>query len=215
MPRVTISIHDAKPVDHAVAPVLALALDIVSAPAEERVHTIILDCQVQIEAPQRRYADSEKAALTELYGTPDRWSTTLRTLHWTHAHVTVPAFAGATRVDLHVPCTYDFNIAVTKYFDALSDGEVPIRLLFRGTIFYESPSGALQVGQLPWTLEATHRLPVSIWRAMMNHYYPDGAFLQLRRDVFDRLHRFKTDRGLPTWEDAISQLLRSQTEGTS
>jgi hypothetical protein len=42
---------------------------------------------------------------------------------------------------------------------------------------------------------------------MMDLYYPNSAWLRLRRDVFESLHAFKQQQGLATWEDAIEHLL--------
>jgi predicted alpha-1,6-mannanase (GH76 family) len=42
---------------------------------------------------------------------------------------------------------------------------------------------------------------------MMARYYPNTAWLCLRKDVFDRLHRYKVERGIPTWEEAIENAL--------
>ena len=111
--------------------------------------------------------------------------------------VNVPAFTGSTVVELPIPCSYDFTLAATKYFDALDDGEVPLSLLFSGTVFYSTSDGSLQVEQVPWEKEATFRLPIGVWRNMMNHYYPNSAWLCLRKDVFDRLASFKS-RGAST-----------------
>ena len=61
--------------------------------------------------------------------------------------------------------------------------------------------------QIPWDREAHYRLPVRVWDEMMEHYYPNGAWLRLRRDVFDRLHRYKMRRGIPTWEQTIESLM--------
>src|SRR6185295_14860823 len=110
-------------------------------------------------------------------------------------------------VDLPVACTFDFNVAAAKYFAGLDDGEVPLNLMFSGTIFYEPAGAALQVEQIPWDREAKYRLPVRVWQEMMNIYYPNLAWLALRRDVFDRLHLYKMVRGIPTWEQAIESLL--------
>jgi hypothetical protein len=41
----------------------------------------------------------------------------------------------------------------------------------------------------------------------MDAYYPNLACLHLRRDVFDRLYRYKIERGIPTWEAALEGLL--------
>ena len=42
---------------------------------------------------------------------------------------------------------------------------------------------------------------------MMDEHYPNTAWLCLRRDVFERLHQYKTDRGIPTWEQALESML--------
>ena len=48
---------------------------------------------------------------------------------------TVTGFTGATEIDLPVACTYDFEVAAAKYFHSLDGGEIPIVLLFSGTVF--------------------------------------------------------------------------------
>ncbi len=97
----------------------------------------------------------------------------------------VPPFKGSTVVDLPVPCTFDFNVAATKYFAALEEGDVPLNLMFSGTIFYEPAGAGLQVEQIPWDRETKYRLPVRVWKEMMDIYYPNSAWLCLRRDVFE------------------------------
>ena len=126
---------------------------------------------------------------------------------WTHAGVTVPPFAGETVVELPVPCSFDFNIAATKYFAGLEDGEVPLNLMFSGTVFFEVEDSGLTVEQISWDKEARYRLPINVWQQMMDHYYPNSAWLCLRRDVFDRLARYKTEQGLATWEQAIESII--------
>ena len=41
------------------------------------------------------------------------------------------------------------------------DGEIPLDLLFSGTVFYAGPGGALQINRISWNAEAAYRLPVS------------------------------------------------------
>ena len=132
---------------------------------------------------------------------------------WTHASVAVGPFTDSILVDLPVPCTYDFNVAVTKYFYALEDGRVPVTLLFSGTMFHEGEDGALQVAQISWDKEAAFRLPVPVWKEMMERYYPNSAWLCLRKDVFDRLYQYKSRSGLPTWEQALESLLPDPPNG--
>jgi len=126
---------------------------------------------------------------------------------WTHSSVTVPPFTGSTMVDLPVECTFDFNVAATKYFAGLESGEIPLLLQFSGTLFYTDENGGLQIAQIPWSAETKYQLPVKVWQAMMEHYYPNSAWLSLRRDVFDRLHQYKIRHSIPTFEQALERLL--------
>ncbi len=211
MPDLSFGVEDAHVVPFAAVPTLAFKLQIGNAVAEEKIHTIVLRCQMQIEVARRRYAAQEQERLLDLFGPPDRWSQTLRTLLWTHAHVTVPGFAGAnTVVDLEVPCTFDFNVAATKYFEGLSDGEIPLQMLFSGTVFYSLPDRPLQVAPISWEQEARFKLPVKLWREMMDTYYPNTVWINLRRDIFERLYQYKMQHGIPTWEQALERVLSSE-----
>ncbi len=104
-------------------------------------------------------------------------------------------------------CTFDLAVGSARYVHALEDGEVPLLLLFSGTIFHAAPGGGLQVAQVPWTAEARFGLPLAIWRETINHYYPGCAALMLRRDVFERLHRYRAQGGFTSWEQAVESLL--------
>jgi hypothetical protein len=211
MPDLNFHVERAEPVPFAAAPLLALKLCVTVATGTP-IHSVALRCQVRIEPARRRYDGHAQERLRDLFGEPDRWGQTLRSLLWTHTSVIVPPFAGSTVVDLPVPCSYDFNLAATKYFYALEEGEVPLCLAFSGTIFYEADQAGLQVAQISWEKEANFRLPVRVWKDMMDHYYPNSAWLGLRRDVFDRLYRYKSAHGLPTWEQALEQLLAGREE---
>ena len=138
---------------------------------------------------------------------PDRWGQTLRTLLWTHVSLNVPAFDPSTVVDLDVPCTFDFNVAATKYFHGLAHGHVPLCLQFSGSVFYTRSEGHLQVSPISWDKETRTVLPVRAWHDMMEAFYPGTAWLCLRRDVFERLYDYKVQHGIPTWEEALDDLL--------
>jgi hypothetical protein len=209
VPELSFQVEGAEVVSFAASPLLAFKLRIVNADAGEQIQSVALRCQIQIEATKRNYTAEEKERLRDLFGEPERWGHTLRAMLWTHATVIVTPFAGSTLVDLHVPCTFDFNVAATKYFAGLEAGEVPLNLMFSGTVFYEGGERGLQAVQIPWDREAHFRLPVRVWEEMMEHYYPNSAWLRLRRDVFDRLYRYKMERGIPTWEQAIESLMQS------
>ena len=213
MPDLDFHISGAEVVPYAAAPLLSFRLAVRSAEPEETIHSVVLKCQVRIEVTRRRYDRDEEARLRDLFGEPERWGQTLRAMLWTHTSAVLQPFTGATVAELQVPCSYDFNLAATKYFYGLARGEVPLSFLFSGSIFYQDEAGALQVWPVSWTKEAQFRLPVSTWQRLMDLYYPNLAFLQLRRDVYDRLYQYKVRNGIPTWEEAIEAMLRAATEG--
>jgi len=207
MPDLSFHVEGAEVVAFAAIPQIALKLAISNGQPDEPIHTVALRCQIQIEATRRRYTAEEQEKLLDLFGEPDRWSQTLRSLLWTHASVVVPAFSGNTLVDLPVPCTFDFNAAATKYFYGLESGDLPLCLQFSGTVFYAGADGGLQVAPISWDKEARYKLPVKVWRKMMDSYYPNSAWLCLRRDVLERLYQYKVRHGIPTWEEALESVL--------
>lgn len=210
MPDLSFQVEGAEALSFAAAPLLIFKLRITNSEANEPIHTVALRCQIQFETTRRHYRKDEQERLLDLFGEPERWGQTLRTMLWTHASTVVTPFTGSTLVDLPVPCTFDFNVAAAKYFAGLEDGEVPLALLFSGTIFYEAADGALQTSQISWEKEAKYRLPVRVWQEMMDLYYPNSAWLCLRRDAFDRLYQYKMRRGIPTWEQALESLLNDE-----
>jgi hypothetical protein len=211
MPELSFQVERAETEPFAVAPLLLLKLRVRQAGAVP-IHAIALRCQIRIEPGKRRYADAERAGLLDLFDAPERWGQTLRPMLWTHTTVVVPPFTDSVLVDLPVPCSFDFNVAATKFFYALEEGEVPLSLLFSGTVFHDTEGAGLQVAQIPWDRETSFRLPVRAWKEMMERYYPYSAWLCLRRDVFDRLYQYKSRQRLPTWEQALEALLSSADE---
>jgi hypothetical protein len=210
MPELQFAIEGAEAVLYAAAPMLALKLRITNTEASQPIHTLALRCQVQIEPTRRRYAPEEQEKLLDLFGEPERWSRTVRSLLWMNTNVSVPGFTGSTLIDLQLPCSFDFNIAATKYFHALDAGEIPLCILFSGTVFYQGEEGVLQAAQVPWDREVSYRFPAAIWKQMRDAYYPNSAWLRLDRDVFERLYRYKVRHGVPTWEQLLEKLVSSK-----
>ncbi|HEX4135313.1 MAG TPA: DUF6084 family protein [Bryobacteraceae bacterium] len=206
MPDLTFRITGAQAVPFAACPTIAFSLQVASGAA---IHSVALRCQILIEATRRHYTARERASLCDLFGESDRWSQTLRPLLWTHAAVTVSEFSGTTEVSVLIPCTFDFNVSAAKYFYGIEDGDVPLCFQFSGTVFYAAPDGTLQIDQIGWDKEAKFRLPAKTWNEMMDHYYPNSAWLCLRRDAFERLYEYKRSRGLATWEEAVESLVLS------
>jgi hypothetical protein len=196
-----------EPARFAVSPLLNFKLRIENADREQAIQSIALRCQIRIEPTRRQYRQAEQQRLVDIFGQPERWAQTVHSMLWTHTNIVVPAFSGSTQVELPAPCTFDFNVASAKYFHALENGVAPLLLLFSGTVFYAAGDSPLQVDQISWSKEAAFDLPVGVWKQMMDEYYPNTAWLCLSRDVFDRLHQYKMDRGLPTWEQTVESML--------
>jgi len=212
MPDLNFQVTGIEPAARGLTPLLHFNVEVSNRPSTERIQAIMVQAQIQIQAPQRPYSEREKERLEDLFGTPDRWGQTLRNRLWTHASANVGQFSGSAGAILAVQCTYDFNVIATKYFHALEGGEVPLLFLFSGTIFYSKADGQLQAEQIPWDKECVYRMPVKVWAELMNHHYPNSAWLSLRRDVFDRLAAYKTKFGTLTWDEAIERLLRYDPE---
>ena len=201
---------------YAVSPSMSLTLRIAETTGV-KVDAIALRCQIRIEPTRRRYSDAEAERLNDLFGDTQRWADTLKPLQFTTVSMMVPGFTGSTEMDLPVMLSYDLEIGSTRYFAGLEDGEVPLLLLFSGTVF-SSADGRLQVQQVPWSKEASYRLPVSIWREAIEAHFPNSAWIRMRLQTLDALQHFKTRQALPTWDAAITSLLKQagdDAEGAS
>jgi len=212
MPELDFRMESVAAVPYAAAPTLAFRLRVTNANREEVIHSMALRAQIQIEVTRRHYSAEEQARLSDLFGEPGRWGQTLKTMLWTHVAVNAPPFQGETTVDIPVPCTFDFNVATTKYFHGLSEGELPLNFLFSGTVFYQSEQEGLQVAPISWEKEVKFRLPLKIWKQMIDEYYPNTAWLCLRRDAFERLYEYKVRNGIPTWEEVIERIFQNADE---
>lgn len=212
MPDLNIEVVGAEVPPFAATPLIVFKLRVANTPEEESIYNIALRSQIQLAVLRRRYSPEAQAKLLEVFGEPERWGKTLRTMLWTHASTVVPPFSGSTLVDMPVPCTYDFEVVSTKYFNALEDGDIPLTFLFSGTIFYQNEEGNVQIAQVSWSKEASYRLPVAVWQEMIERYYPNTAWIRMHRDVFDQLYRYKAAQSLPTWEQVFVRLLQASGE---
>ena len=212
MPNLDFRVESVAAVPYAAAPTLSFKLRVTNTSRDEVIHSMALRAQIHIEVTRRHYTAEEQARLSDLFGEPSRWGQTLKTMLWTHVAVNIPSFQGETTVEVPVPCTFDFNVASTKYFHGLSDGDLPLNFLFSGTLFYRGENGDLQVAPISWEKEAKFRLPLKIWKQMIDEYYPNTAWLCLRRDAFERLYEYKVRNGVPTWEEVIARLFQNADE---
>jgi len=198
MTDLRISVRDVVPEPFAVAPNLLARLRIEERTGEV-VHAMVLRCQVRIEPQRRRYDARE------------RWADTLRPFTWLQSTALVQGFTGETDVSLVLPCSYDVEVAGAKYFQGLQDGEVPLNLLFSGTVFTRGTSG-FGVEQIPWHTEADHRLPLAVWRDLMETHFPGQGWIRLDRETLAALARYRSARMHTSWDETVTALLAAAGE---
>ena len=211
MPDLAITVESVEVAPYAASPTLAFKLRVANKDAAETIHTVVLRAQIQIEVAKRRYTPEEQAGLRDLFG--DTGSLGADPASRCCGPTRAPwcrSSRATTTVDLQVPCTFDFSVATTKYFNALNDGDIPVLLMFSGTVFYANEEGSLRVAPISWEKETKFRVPLKVWKDMMDAYYPNIAWLCLRRDVFEELHRYKVEHGIPSWEQVFERLLADQ-----
>ncbi|WP_416984756.1 DUF6084 family protein [Streptomyces sp. T028] len=177
----------------------------VTASGDTPVHALALRCQIRIEPARRGYGSDEADGLQDLFGERSRWGSTLNPVQFAQVPLMVPAFTGETEADLVVPCTYDLDIAATRYLDALTDGEVPLLMLFSGTAF--TGADGFRVEPVPWDREAAFRMPVATWREMVEQHFPGCGWIRLPRDTMDALLAYRSRHALPSWEATVGALL--------
>ncbi len=196
----------ARPVERAAAPTVGFKVR-VSDVSSRQVFTIALTAVITIEPSKRSYEAADRARLVELFGEPERWASTTTNFRWSQADALVPAFEGTTEFELVVPCTYDLELAAAKYFHGLAGGAAPLRFHFNGTVFYETDDGRMQIVQIPWDRSPRFEMPIEVWRQTIDAAYPYRAWVPVHVDTVSRLERIKAERGLPTFDAVIEELI--------
>jgi len=170
------------------------------------VHAIALRGQIRIEPHRRRYSAAEARRLHDLFGDPSRWADTVKPIQLATVTTMVPSFTAVTEVDLQMPCTYDLEVASARYLHGLDDGTVPLIMLFSGTVFVANGEG-YSVELVPWSSEATYRMPVTVWQELADIHFPGSVWLRCSHETLDALSAFKSERALPTWDATLTALL--------
>ena len=207
------SVLDVVAEPYAVAPQLTARLGIEET-SGQRIHAIALRCQVRIEPQRRRYDEAEGDGLRGLFGERERWADTLKPFLWMQCNTTVQGFTGRTEADLALPCTYDLEVIGTRYLHALDAGDIPLTLLFSGTVFTRGATG-FGVEQIPWSCEAQYLLPVAVWRQMIAFYFPNTGWLRLDADTLTELVDYRSRHGLTSWDETMRKLLAGDREATT
>jgi hypothetical protein len=205
MSQLTFTVVDVFAEPYAAAPQLTARLRIQESTGEV-IHAMALRCQVRIEPQRRAYTADEESGLLDMFGTRDRWFDTLKPFMWMQCSSMVQGFSDITEVDLAMPCTYDFEVTWSKYLHALADDTIPVVFLFSGTVFTRGTSG-FGVEQVPWDCESRYRIPVGVWKDMIELYFPNTGWIRLSHESMQSLAHYKAVRGLTTWDATVESLL--------
>src|ERR1700744_4851845 len=205
MAELTFGCTEARATRYAATPTLSFMLHITESTGV-RVHAIALRCQIRIEPHRRRYSADEARRLNDLFGHPPRGGETVKPIQLATVSTMVPGFSSVTETELQVPCTYDLEVAAARYLQGLDDGTVPLLLLFSGTVF-TAHGESMRVELIPWSSEASYRMPVTVWQDVVAEHFPGSAWLRCSRETLDALSVFKSARALPTWDATLASLL--------
>ena len=137
-----------------------------------------------IEPARRAYDAETRRALDELFGPPERWGATTRSLALAPgADVSSREFTGATTFRLAVPCSYDLELVAAKYFYVAARRRGAAGFNFNGTIHYRGDDGRLQMSLVPWSCSAEFRMPTSRRGAtLIEHHYPNRGWIGVSDD---------------------------------
>ena len=210
-PAPEFAITSAAHLAYAAAPTMVFSATATDA-AEHDIQSMALSAQVMIDPSRRGYDTRTRERLTELFGPPASWTPSTQALSWARIMAVVPGFVGTTTFALEIPCTYDLEVAATKFFYALEEGEVPLSFHFSGTVFYRSTNSRLQVAPVPWSATARFQMPVTTWRAMIAEHYPGGGWIRLQNETLASLNALRAERGLTSLDACVAELLE-ETRG--
>lgn len=171
------------------------------------IRTVALNVEVRIAAQRRTYEAAERERLAQLFGDASRWERSMRSLEWGRASLNVPRFTGSTQIRIPLPCAYDFDAVASRYLIALEGGEIPVAVLFSGTVFFCGDDGDLQTAMIPWKSEISLPISVTTWRQAVGTASPESAWIRMRRDTLSRLQAYRSKRAHTDWDQVFDELL--------
>lgn len=204
-PDVDFEFVDAKANLHGATPDVSLKLRAIEHTGV-RVHAGVLRCQVRIEPMHRTYNDTEAKRVVDIFGGRERWGSTMQAMQLAFVTQLLPGFTDECEFDLQLPLSYDVHVAANKYLAGLTEGTIPLTLMFSGTIF-TGYAGQIEVTHVPWHKETHIQLPVETWQEAMDAHFAGWAWLMLHRDTYNRLGEYRSSNAFVGWDEAISHLL--------
>lgn len=206
VPEPEFEVVGARADEYAASPTVIFSVR-VREPSEREVYTVALSTRILVDPTGRGYDEAARESLYDLFGPPDTMAVSMQSLVWGQVAVLVPSFTGEVTFDVPIACNYDLEVATAKYFASLADGVAPLDFHFNGTIFYSGERDRLQIVHVPWRCTARYRMPVAIWRKAVTARFAQTGWIRLHQETLDRLRRRQTDRGSPSFDAVVSDLL--------
>ncbi len=206
MPALDFAVSGVRPMEDMAVPTLAFRIS-VRRTGGGHVRSVSLNTAVRIAVARRRYDTADRLVMARLFGQPEQWATSMRPLTWARVTTVIPPFDNETEFDLPVPCTRDSELAVTSYFHGVRDGEVPLELLFSGTVFHDGPDGRLRTAQISWDKEATCRMTAGLWQEVLGRYGSGTSWVPLSSEAHDALIAHRNRHALSGWDETVADLL--------
>jgi hypothetical protein len=194
---------DAEARPHTAAPTLRFRMRIRDH-SDAEIYTVALATQIHLDAVDRPHDDATREALRDVFGEPERWGDTARGVMWAKVDTLVPSFTGSASFDLEVPCSSDLELATSRYFEAVPDGVAPLSFHFNGKVFYRGAQDRMQLSMVPWHATAQFKLPIETWREAMG---TRGGLVRVSSDTFAALREYRLERGLPSLDASVADLL--------
>jgi hypothetical protein len=205
-PALDFAVVGVEPEAYSAAPMLRFAVAVTD-PSGLDVYTIALSAQIHIDADRRAYDAAAREALLDLFGEPERLPQTVGSLMLARVDVLVPSFCEAGTFTIPLALSADLEVATTRYVSSLGGGSIPLTFHFNGSVFYRGAEDRLQITLVPWECSARYRLPVSTWLEPIERLHRGSGFVRLQPETLARLRRHRAERGLPTFDAAIGDLL--------
>lgn len=192
--------------EYAASPTVVFSLR-VREPSEREIYTIALSVRILVDPTGRSYNEEAREALFDLFGPAEHMAASMQSLVWGQVGVLAPSFTGEETFDVSVPCTYDLEVATSKYFASLPDGVAPLDFHFNGTILYSGEDDRLQIVHVPWRCTARYRMPVAVWRQAVDASFAQTGWIRLHDETLARLRRRQAERGAPSFDALVAELL--------
>ena len=192
---------------NAAAPTLLFTLR-AGEPTGREVYTVALSTLIHIDPGLRSHDDGDaRAPRRPLRRARAAGRRRRRASSWAQVDVLVPSFTGTRRIR---PCPCRAPTTSRSPRRSTSTRCPTARSRSASTSAGRSSTAARTAGcRSCWCRGSRRafRMPVATWRGMIDRHYPSSGWIRLHEDTLRRLQLRKAERGPPTFDAAVAELL--------